>query len=432
MANELAEFPDAAAAEGVRPGAAGHVPGASPSNTAPYNCNWTDDLVNLRSGVDTLQLSYRGELYDEWQVKLAELKRLAQSDDASEKSYAQVDIADHTFTVLPRGSGLFPYVLTDPWFRISLSEGTGSLPVAFVQIGSEVLTNLGADTAEVTLRDVLSTVLSVSDGPFISRIDCCVDFSTRFDMESIERTDWVTRAKRISQYSENDVFTGWAIGLGGKIAGRLYNKTEEILVSKKSYFLDLWNDCGWDGETSVWRLEFEVKRDALKQFDATKLDDADALCAGLWPYLTDSWLRLAMPSPKDTTRSRWPTHPLWERLQTIDFGAFNVPALKRVSLQGTPSTDWMFRSGASGILTFMALEDIDNVPEGLDSFLAAYLGYLDKSENFRERSSEDHIDVKLREIRRRYNLGLNERPAGQRDPVTEAIARHYRRGRDGE
>lgn len=407
-------------------------PGASPSNTAPYNCNWTDDVVLLRSGVDTLQLSYRGELYDEWGVRLRELKRLAQSDNASEKTYAQVEISGRVFNVLPRGSGLFPYVLTDPWYRISLSEGMKSLPVAYVQISSEVLTKLGADAAEVALRGVLSEMVSVSDGPFIGRIDCCVDFSTRFDMESIDRHDWVTRAKRSSQHTENDQFTGWTIGLKGRIACRLYDKTAEILASNKPYFLDVWMDCGWDGETPVWRLEFEIKREALKQFDATKLDDAGALCAGLWPYLTGSWLRLAIRSESDTTRSRWPTHPLWARLQAVDFFGMNVPALQRVSLQGTPSTDWMFRSGASGILTFMALKKIDDFQEGLARYFDAYLGYLDEYADQRGSFAEDHIDTKVREIRRRYNLALNERPPGQRDPVTEAIARHYRKGKDGE
>ena len=85
MTNERGKSRDAAATEGDSPGAAAHAPGAPPSNTAPYNCNWSDDLVILRSGVDTLQLSYRGELYEEWQVRLAELKRLAQSEDAARR-----------------------------------------------------------------------------------------------------------------------------------------------------------------------------------------------------------------------------------------------------------------------------------------------------------------------------------------------------------
>jgi hypothetical protein len=419
------------AANGGSHGAEARAPGASPSNTAPHNCNWTDDLVFLRSGVDTLQLSYRGELFDETRVRLDELKRVAQSDNSSERTYAQIQIGPRAFNVLPRGSGLFRYVLTDPWFRISLSEGTGSLPVAFVQIGSEVLTKIGPKRAEEVLHGVLAEILSISEGPTIGRIDCCVDFSTGFDMETIDRRDWVTRAKRISQYVEGDTFTGWSIGLRGTIAARLYDKLEEIKVSGKDYFGKIWTECGWDGESPVWRLEFQVKRDALKQFDATRFDDAVATCAGLWPYLTNSWLRLAIPSEDDATRSRWPTHPLWEALQMIDFGSFDPPPLQRVSLTGTPSQDWMFRTGASAFLTYMAVNHIDDIEEGVFAFVNDYLDYLDQATDARGSFPEDHVDTKLREIRRRYNIGLNERPDFNRDPVADALARHYRRGKDG-
>ena len=140
------------AANGVSHGAEARPPSASPSNTAPYNCNWTDDYVFLRSGIDTLQLSYRGDLLDETRVKLDELKRLAQSENPSERTYAQIEVQGRAFSVLPRGSGLFKYVIVDPWFRISLSDGSGSLPVAFVQVGSDVLTKIGAMRAQSAIH----------------------------------------------------------------------------------------------------------------------------------------------------------------------------------------------------------------------------------------------------------------------------------------
>jgi hypothetical protein len=304
--------------------------------------------------------------------------------------------------------------------------------VAFVQISSEVLTKLGADSAEKNLRSILSTLVSVSDGPFISRLDVCVDFACSFDMESISRHSWVTRAKRISQYVENDRFTGWSIGLKGQIACRLYDKTAEILVSDKPYFRELWRDCGWDGETPVWRLEFEVKREALRQFGAYKLGDPDALCAGLWPYLTGSWLRLACPSKSDDTRSRWPTHPLWERLQDIDFSRLNIPALQRVARSNPPSDDWMFRNTGIGILGFMAVEAIDDFEEGISRFGSAYLSYLDQRSVLRGSSSEEYIGQKIRELCRKHNLRLNKRPPGRPDPVGKALARRYLKGKAGE
>jgi hypothetical protein len=250
-------------------------------------------------------------------------------------------------------------------------------------------------------------------------------------MESINRRSWVTRARRISQYVENDRFTGWSIGLRGSISARLYDKTEEIRDNDKAFFEDVWRQCGWLGGGAVWRLEFQVKRDALKQFDATQFDDALGLCDAIWPYLTGSWLRLAISSPGDSTRSRWPTHPLWECLKKARFGSFDPPELQRMPLHGAPSEDWMFRTGASAILTYMAVNRIDDLDEGVFSYVSDYVDYLEEGAGARGSLPEDHINTKLREIRRRYNIGMNERPDYQRDPVTEALMRFYRRGKEG-
>ena len=74
MGKAPSERGQAAAAKSGSSGSAPGASGAPPSNTAPYNCNWTDDYVFLRRGVDTLQLSYRGEMTDEWFTRLTECK----------------------------------------------------------------------------------------------------------------------------------------------------------------------------------------------------------------------------------------------------------------------------------------------------------------------------------------------------------------------
>lgn len=421
-----------AAADAVGSGAAPGGAGAPPSNTAPHNCKWVDDLVILRSGVDTLQLSFRGELYQDAQIRLSELKVLAQSSDKGEQAFAQMELDGELFSVLPRGSGRFVFTLVNPCFRISLSDGKGAMPVAFVQVQSELLTKSGHRFALQRLKPIISQLASISESPSISRMDICVDFSTWFDMESISRHHWVTRAKRISQYVEANRFTGWSIGLKGSVACRLYDKTAEILVTDKLYMQGLWIDCGWDGSTPVWRLEFEVKREALRQYEAGEIEDLEILAAGLWSHLTHSWLRLTIPSEGDETRSRWDTHPLWRSLSTVDFGALDVPALQRVRNTNPPSRDWMFRSAGSGIIAFMALEDIQEFREGCRQYAEAYLAYLDEYQDFRGCSSEEFIRSRVRAYCRKHNLRLNQRGPYEHDPLASAMTRRYRQGKDGE
>jgi hypothetical protein len=405
--------------------------GAPPSNTAPHNCNSINDVVILRSGVDTLQLSYRGELREESELRLVELKQLARSDLKSEKAYAQWELGGELFSVSPHGSGSFSYVLKNPSYRLCLSNGRGAMPLAFVQVSSEILTKMGSDTAVQAITSIIRKIASVSEGPRISRIDICVDFSTRFDMESINRRQWVTRAKRIWQHVEDNRFKGWGIGLKGYIAARLYDKTAEILVSDKLYMREFWRECGWDSETPVWRLEFEIKREAFRQFGVESLPILE-LSAGLWSHLSRSWLRLAISSETDGTRSRWDTHPMWSLLTDIDFGVLDVPSFQRVRKSTAPSRDWMFRAGSAGILAFMALEEIDDFGEGCAQYNLAYMGYLDRFFEFRDSSSKEFVLEKLKAIRRRHNLELNKRPEGEFDPVRHKLARSHIKGKDGE
>ncbi len=420
------------AAKGDSLGAPRGRAGAPPSNTAPCNCKEEPSVRLLRSGVDTLQLSFRGELFDEQAVRLRQLKELSQSRHLREQNRAQVELDGRLFQVHGKGFGLFKYVLTDHWYRISLSDGLGSVPVAFVQLASEPLTQYGVPSVETTLRRVLSKLCAVSDGPFISRIDICVDFATVFDFESVPRQHWLSRGKKYSSHAENGQFTGITIGLGGNVAFRLYDKTQEIRVSQKLWFEDLWLDCGWDGVTPVWRAEFEVKRDALAQFAATKLDDTNVLCARLWPYLTGNWVRLATPSDTDKTRSRWQPHPVWQAIQATDFGALNVPGLQRIERAGPPSEEYQLKRAGLSIIHFMALNGISDFSEGVREFEARYLGLLDHTSVFRGSSTEEYIEAKMGQFVRKHNLRLNERRDFEIDPVDAAIERAFRRGKDGE
>ena len=64
--------------------------GAPSSNTAPSNCNDGTNTRILRVGVDSLYLSYPGELSQESAVRLNTLKDLAQSKDPEQQKRAQL------------------------------------------------------------------------------------------------------------------------------------------------------------------------------------------------------------------------------------------------------------------------------------------------------------------------------------------------------
>ncbi len=102
----------ALAAEPPGPGRTGAEPGAAPSNTAPDNSKG-EYFKALRWGVDSLYLSYSGELLTEVLDRLKSLKAMAQGKDREDQSKAQYPLGDHLFEVKDKGTGLFPYVLDD-------------------------------------------------------------------------------------------------------------------------------------------------------------------------------------------------------------------------------------------------------------------------------------------------------------------------------
>ena len=156
---------------------------ATLSNTASYNCN-IPYFQALRWGVDSLYLSYRGELFPESLDRLKALKALAQSQEPGLPAQAQYLVNGHIFEVKDKGAPLFPYVLEDGAFRIQLARPSKTVPMAYVKVSSGYLAHVGPTEAEKALYALLSELGEIKESANVSRIDLFVDFVTS---EIIER-----------------------------------------------------------------------------------------------------------------------------------------------------------------------------------------------------------------------------------------------------
>lgn len=402
---------------------------APPSNTASNKCN-EDYFQPLRWGVDSLYLSYPGTLSETMDKRIKELKEIAQSKEEHQQAYAQLEVLEHLFEVKDKGAGLFPYILDDNAYRIQLARSTAkSLPMAYVKLSSEFLTHYKPEAAEAELRKVLDQLGTVTEAPNASRIDLFVDFVSSVDMESWDRKAWVTHAHSVNAYSVDDRFSGWAIGVGGVVSARLYDKTLEIEKSKKTYLPDLWKQAGWNGTGQVWRLEFELKRELLTQNGLSKLSEVLGNLNGLWSYCTTEWLRLALPSVEDQTRSRWPIHPLWAYLSSVDFGADGGPLSSRFSTTRAPGDDYLFSHGFSLVTSLMARDGIAGFPRGCDAFVEKLYGYQERKSYFEGVRFDQYVQEKVAIKARRFNSMLNM--ADDPDDV-DKVAAGYRKQSDGE
>lgn len=373
---------------------------ASPNSKSEQNSQKAE-FKPLLFGIDSLYLSFPGSLFEALEVELERLKLLAQSESEKEQSQAQLKVGEHLFEVSDHGAKRFPFILRDNCYLIKLSRSRASaLPLAHVQISSEYLAAVGVEAASADLCSVIAQLGVCGGTPTISRADLFLDFICAVDFDGLDQNCWMTRANLLTKYYDRRIpcpFTGWVVGAGGDLSSRLYEKTVEIeYKSHKTYLYELWQPQGWQQGDKVWRQEFQLRREIFKQIRIEHVPGLLNSQAVLWSYLTEDWLRLAIPNTNDATRTRWATHPVWQSVSEVYTQPFDQPRLKRFRAQRLPGDDWIFLNGLSGVTAFMAREGIDDFGEGLGEF-------LHRAKNYHSARTQQH-DGMERYIQRKVAL----------------------------
>ena len=381
--------------------------GAPPSNTAPANYIPDNPVVDvLMTRVDSLYLSFKGQLHEEWFDHFTQFKMLARSPDDRLKALAQVRIGEHNFEVKPKGRGKYLFVIADGCFNIALSgKDASSLPFCYVQISSAFLEDVDVATAVDTLLSVINT-FGTYDELSISRVDLCTDFTTNCPLDIIQCRDWVTRAHCYSSYYYCQHFSGFSIGLGGDLSARLYDKTLELSRFKKKNFHKQWSELGWDGEKTVWRMEFQLKKQVLKELQVNTITELLDNLAGIWHYTTSSWLRLTIPDHNEN-QSRWPLHPIWVALSQVSWNNARLVVMKRIRTARIPSDQSLYINGLGAITSFMACEGITDTKTGFNQFLTRASQFHSQPGEPIGKPFDEYIKRKVALKNKRFNTILN-------------------------
>jgi hypothetical protein len=422
--------PPARSAKRAAGGRAGWEQGAPPSNTAPDNCNG-EYFKALRWGVDSLYLSYSGELLPEVQTRLNALKEMAQSRDPEKQALAQYPVAGHTFEVKDKGARNFPFILEDGSYRIQLSKG-GKVPVAYVKVSAVFLAHVGPAEAERRLYAILVELCKLESSAQVSRIDLFADFvwTGSFDWD---RTAWVTRASAIDNYSESGTFTGWVIGRGGVMLARLYFKSLQAKKTGQDYLLSLWREAGRTADEPVWRLEFQIKRDVLSDMRLGDLHGTLANLSGLWAYGTGEWVRLAIPQDGDQTRSRWPLHPLWGYLSEIDWQGNGGPLLRSVDMTHAPQDPKLYSMYLAALIGFMAKRHIHDLYQAQEAMTTELVAFYSDRAYMDGISFDQYVDERVALKVRQYGSGINDPEILDKvdENASQARAEAYRKASRG-
>lgn len=428
--------------DGRGAGSSEDAPSSNTASSSYKNENNKNEIKILLKGIDSLYFSVPGEIDPVISQELADRKLFAQSKKAKDQARAIWSVGEHRFQVSDKGQGSgsgggFAYVLEDGAYRICLSASwSRSMPMAYIKVSSAYLAH---QRPEAIYREILGIVGSFgsAESPCLSRVDIFVDFQSDWDMETFSRRAWVTRAGGFDTHARSGEFTGYSIGLGGNISSRLYNKTQEIKKSRKSYFDVLWQRGGLDPLRPIWRQEFEIHREVLNELRILSFDHLLDRLGSIWAYATQTWLRLTIPQESDSNRARWPMHPLWQALSEVRWRLDDEPLIRRFSPTRLPEEARLCRFLLSYITSFMAMKRIRDFDSGARQALEmARNTQAVRCEKFLGITFDDWIEQEVAVKAKKFNLpfggDVSAREEVDRPLAVEREADEYYRASRGE
>jgi DNA-binding transcriptional regulator YiaG len=266
------------------------------------------------SGIDKLYLGF----YVEVNEKLLNTLEAAKAE-ASNSSFGEalISIGKNTFTIKPYNQDRYRYILSNGDMGLQVAEGNAdSYPNVYVDMESLYILETSVDSAVNEVRSFVSSNFGSILREKVSRVEMYVDVAgEKVYLQDVDK--FVSRAGIRNFHQVYGEFTGFELGKGD-IRAKVYNKKEEIKKSHKEYMYSIWNGVSKDEE--VWRIEFELKRRALKAWDVEDYDSFKARNGDIWKYLTEEWLSMREQDNKNTTRRS--LTELWEEVQKarLSFG----------------------------------------------------------------------------------------------------------------
>jgi hypothetical protein len=277
----------------------------------------------------------------------------------------------------------------------------------------------------------------------VSRVDLHVDWQGGFvpSYSAGEERRFIRPRRSLwHPFNEGNTCLGYRFGSGKPLMARLYNKTAErkkrhdesygVLLQEHSTALRI----PYDPEVDVWRLEFELHREAvtsLKLASESDAEDTDAdieaeLSAedlphigtlpklfthldAIFQHLSYHWLRLVTPSATQV-RARWPLDPTWALLRKAYGQLADAPPLSPDGLAVVRGAQYrgrarLLRKMANGLLNSLEVEDTSVASASLT---AAQLQAAKWEDAMRRRAEKEADRLNMRRARLLARLEASE------------------------
>jgi hypothetical protein len=333
---------------------------------APSSC--TSGFRVVYHSLDAYVANITGDVRPDFMELLPDAQKEAKESELAELAPLPPFLGVN-LTIRPYGGGTFAFLMgnADVTVKVRKRDHSQAMAAAQIELTAACLHRLGWRAALAALESWVA-VWAPGSGLQPSEVDLCADtqgWAPTMGEFSGARDSWpfvcpVDKPTLIPY----DGYAGYVrFGTGGRDGSRsgaapiqftIYDKSEEIRVHDKGWFVPLWgqNPAYRDGEM-VTRIEARFRREWLKErgieTQAQLLANLDSLWAGAL-----EWCRYCVPESGDRTRQRWQVREEWRVLRSLDWSGGDGSLLQRID-QARPRLERTLAAIGGHMVTLQAL-----------------------------------------------------------------------------
>lgn len=285
-------------------------------------------VIVLGKYTDALHLSVMGKLKDGVLEDLAFRKK--SSLQAFLAGYIDVPgIPGGPLLLSPhKRRGKYEFILRNEAIYLEVTR-TSNFPALLIQFQSHVLYQHDLQSLQQIVNTLAAFFLEPRFSTLVRRFDLALDFqSDSWKLDHVDKKDIITRARKTQMYLQRSQTQ--TIGApNGNLQVQIYDKTQEIEVSGKTWMLDVWRDSEQFNESlAVLRVEYRFQRPKLQEHGIDTIDDlqrsmGDLVRSVVGDEGVNPWIRFASPDTRDRRQDRRPAASWWKEI-------------KEASMEGVP------------------------------------------------------------------------------------------------
>lgn len=255
-----------------------------------------------------------------------------------------------------------------------VSESASNSPNVYASIRAQRLWKYGVNDCVFDLRGYIEMLGGQVERVQVSRIDLTADIALDVPLsESFIAEHRVCRSRKTAKYAHDDRLETIYFARGkSPIQLRLYDKLVELKSKpEKAWMHQVWKAP--DAE-NIWRVEFQLRRPALKQFGIDSIDNLHHRAAGVWQYLCTDWFSLRLHDDSNTKRRT--VHPLWQAVTDCAelFGPL-MDVQRKIDKPELASVEWYVNHIAGCFAGFAARLGLTDFTDSLEALFDALVKY---------------------------------------------------------